>query len=119
MRGFFVFLAFCATAYTWLGCLAQWFAGPEAVLTSPENIASRTFATACTLCCLWSLFKILPAAIAAWIAAAVYLAVSWKLSADWVFKDAVEKFTLWTPIFLTTAECFRRSGPKKYREIRK
>jgi hypothetical protein len=112
MRGLFIGLAFCSCAYTWLGCLAQWFAGPEiSGGLPPEILAFRILAFVATLCCICSLFEALPAAVAAWISALIYLGISWKFNAGWVFHADLW-FTLWTPIFLSIAALLRKTVPR-------
>ena len=112
MKVLFIGLAFCSCAYTWLGCLAQWFAGPEmSGPLPPQIIAFRALAAVCSLCCFGAIFRVLPAAIVSWIAALIYLGISWKLNATWVFHDDLVRFTLWTPFLLTTAAIPPKTAP--------
>jgi hypothetical protein len=116
MKIFLIVLAFCASAYLWLHCFAQWFAGP--VITGslpPQVIALRVFAAATTFCRILAIFKILPATIAAWAAAIIYLGASWKFNVDWVFRDDL-RFMFWTAVFLTITTLLPRTNPQGARD---
>jgi hypothetical protein len=98
----FIGLGFCACAYLAVGCLVQTMAGPEGPLPL-TFIVFRTFAALCTFCCVFSLFRIAPAVIVAWIVAISYVVFSWRYNAPWVFHDDVSHFAFWTPLFLSIA----------------
>lgn len=104
MRWLLIGLAFCGSAYTGLGCLAQGFASPPmSGPLDPTLVALRVFTLLSFLCCFGALFRIIPAVVVIWIAAVAYLAISWKFNAPWVFRDDILRFTLWTPFFLSIA----------------
>lgn len=109
MRILMFVLAFCSCAYTWLGCLAQWFAGPEISGSLPfDYIAFRTFAALITVFCMLALWKLTPAVIAIWLVALSYCLICWKIDADWVFRQTALYYIFWAPAFLTIAGVLER-----------
>jgi hypothetical protein len=113
MRIFMIVLAFLGCAYVWLGCLAQWFAGPEINGPQPHQyVALRIFAVLVTLCCLLAIKKTTAAAIAIWSVAISYVLVSWKINVGWVVREEMQTFVFWTPIFLTIAALIPRPAQR-------
>ena len=116
MRILMIVLAFVSCAYVWLGCLSQWFAGPEVSGPLPINLAAlRLFALLITFCCLLALKKGKLAVIAIWVVAISYALVSCKVNAGWVFREEMETLVFWTPIFLTIAALIPKPAPRSLR----
>ena len=99
MRTFMTVLAFCSCGYTWLGCIG------EAMSYAPPSgwTPIRFLTISVTACCIWAIFRIISAAIAIWVITFIYLVVSYKLYAAWLFRDCIERFVPWAPLFLTIA----------------
>jgi hypothetical protein len=112
MKILMLVLVFLSCAYVWLTCLSQWFAGPEISGPLPlQYIALRLFAVLVTLCCLLALKETQAAAIAIWVVAVSYALISWKINADWVFREELQSTVFWAPLFLTIAALLRK--PRK------
>ena len=99
MRTFFTLLAFCSCGYILLGCIG------EAMSYAPPSgwTPLRFFLICVSVCCVWAIFRITTAVIAVWIATLIYLVVSYRLYAPWLFRDCIERFVPWAPLFLTIA----------------
>jgi len=116
MKIVLIVLAFCSSAYTCLGCFGQWMSTPDISGSFPiEVIAFRAFALCSILCCIGALFRPSTSAVAAWLAALVYLLISWRLNASWVFRGDLIRFTLWTPLFLSVAALISRRWSSQLR----
>ncbi len=106
MKKVSIILAICAAMYNVLGAFVQWMAGPaipmgEAVPV--EFIAFRVFAAICIICCFGALSNVLVSSIAMWITAFIYLLVSWRFNAAWVFHEELKCQIFWVPFFLSVA----------------
>jgi hypothetical protein len=109
MKTVLIVLAFCSSAYTCLGCFGQWMSTPDISGSFPiEVIAFRAFAVCSILCCIGAYFRPLTSVVAVWLAVLVYLAISWRFNAVWVFRGDLVRFTLWTPLFLSVAALVSR-----------
>ena len=108
MRILLIFLAFIACGYIWLGCIG------EAMSYMPPSgwTPLRFLAISISACCVWAIFRIIPAAITSWIAVIIFLAFSWRLYAGWVIRDCAERFVFWAPTFLTAAGSLERSSAR-------
>jgi hypothetical protein len=107
-----IVLAFLSSAYVWIECLGQWFAGPEINGPLPlQYLTLRIFAAIVTLCCLLSIKETKAAAIAIWLVVLSYSLVSWKINAGWVFREELRSTVFWAPLFLTIAAL--RREPRK------
>ena len=104
MRILLVLLAILACGNIWLGCIG------EAMSYMPPSgwTPLRFLAISMSACCVWAIFKIMPAAIASWVAVLIFLAFSWRLYAGWVIRDCAERFVFWAPGFLTLAATLER-----------
>ena len=108
-----IFLAICAAIYNALGAFVQWMAGPATPMGGSvpvEVLAFRVFATICVICSLGALADVLMSSIAMWTAALVYLLVSWRFNAAWVFHDQLARNIFWVPLFLGIAAFVHRRG---------
>lgn len=103
MKYFLIAIAFCSSGYTALGCVAQWMSAPANGKLYWATIGFRGFAAISLVCCVFALFRPVPAAILSWVAALAYGVMSWHSNAPWVFHEQVWRFLLWTPIFLSLA----------------
>jgi hypothetical protein len=104
MRILFIVLAFCSTGYAALGWFAVEFVGGTKFQASMAFGLTVWFVAACLIAIRWKT----SAAALAWIGAVIYSVLSWRTDASWVFRDNLERFAFWTPLFLTLAT-FSRS----------
>ena len=108
MKTLMILLAFCSCGYIWLGCIG------EAMSYAPPSgwTPLRVFTICVTVCCICAIFRIVPAVIAIWVTVLIYLVASWKLYAPWAFRECVERFVIWAPLFLTIAVLAREADAR-------
>jgi hypothetical protein len=106
MKKVSIILAICAAMYNVLGAFVQWMAGPAVPMGEAvpvEFVASRVFAAICIICSLGALADVLVSSIAMWITAVIYLLISWRFNATWVFHEELKWHIFWVPAFLSVA----------------
>jgi hypothetical protein len=99
MRVAFIVLAICSLLYVGLGCLAINFVAGWI----PQTFIALAVALCFLASSLLALRNINAALILSWAVSIAYILLSWRLDAHWVFHQNVERFALWTPIFLSIA----------------
>jgi len=104
-------LAFCDCGYLWLGVLFGYEMGTVPSEPFPLTlVAFAAYDLLLTLCCILSIRSAFWAATISWVGALVYLLISWRIDANWVFRANLSS-CLWAPALLALAASVERTRP--------
>lgn len=99
MRVAFIVLAFCSSLYVGIGCLAIDFL----IGWTPQTYIALAVSVCFIASSLLAIRNVNAALVLSWGVSIVYIFLSWRMDAPWVFRQNIERFALWTPIFLSIA----------------